>query len=162
MRTSLTTAQAIMRDRLDQKRMAQDADYRNRSLAMRAAEAGGRPPAISQVAAEIMADPSFKGSKMDAMRMASGLINGVDIRTDASNRQKYAEAVAKATNILNIEMQAAKTPEQKAGIQKRMNEVEARLAERYGLAPASSGSGLSAAELSQVQADISKYLNPGK
>jgi len=162
MRTALTTGQAIMRDRLDQKKMAQDADYRNRYLAIQAAQAGGRRPALSEVAAEIMADPSFKGSKMDAMRMASGLINGVDIRTDAANRQKYAEAVAKATNILNIEMQAAKTPEQKAGIQKRMNEVEARLAERYGLAPASGGSGLSPVELSQVQADISKYLNPGK
>ena len=162
MRTSLTTAQAIMRDRLEEKKMRQEADYRNRYLAIQAAQAAGRPPAISQVAAEIMADPSFKGSKMDAMRAASGLINGVDIRTDATNRQKYAEAVAKATGLLNIEMQAAKTPAEKAAVQARMNEVETRLAERYGLAPASGGSGLSPAELSKVQADISKYLNPGK
>jgi hypothetical protein len=163
MRTSLTTAQNIMRDRLEQKKMAQDADYRNRYLAIQAAQAEGKTPALAQIAAEVMADPSFKGTKLDAMRVASGLINGVDIRTDATNRQKYAAAVDKATNLLNIELQAAKTPAEKAAVQARMNEVEARLAERYGLAPASGGrAGLSPAERSQVQSDISKYLNPGK
>lgn len=160
MRTSLTTAQNIMRDRLEEKRLRQQADYQNRMLA---AQASGRTPALAQIAEEVMADPSFKGTKLDAMRVASGLINGVDIRTDAMNRQKYAEAVSKATNLLNIELQAAKTPAEKAAVQARMNEVEARLAERYGLAPASGGrAGLSPAELSQVQSDISKYLNPGK
>lgn len=55
MRTSLTTAQNIMRDRLEQKKMAQDADYRNRYLAIQAAQAEGKTPALAQIAAEVMA-----------------------------------------------------------------------------------------------------------
>ena len=124
MRTSLTTAQNIMRDRLEEKKMRQEADYRNRYLAIQAAQAAGRPPAISQLAAEIMADPKFTGSKMDAMRQASGLINGVDIRTEFNRQKLIADKLEKDTalKVLNLEFGEAKTDADRAKIQAKINQ----------------------------------------
>ena len=161
MRTSLTTAQGIMRDRLEQKKMALEADYRNRMLA---AQAAGRTPALAQIAEEVMADPSFKGTKLDAMRIASGLINGVDIRAEARLLEKANSDIAKAQNVARISRDAAKTPEERAKYQQQMDNIAREIKAQYGLGVSASGggAGLSPAELSQVQSDISKYLNPGK
>ena len=161
MRTALTTAQNIMRDRLEQKKMALDADYRNRMLA---AQAAGRTPALAQIAEEVMADPSFKGTKLDAMRVASGLMNGVDIRAEARLLEKANSDIAKAQNVARISRDAAKTPEERAKYQQQMDNIAREIKAQYGLGGSASGggAGLSPAELSQVQSDISKYLNPGK
>lgn len=166
MRTSLTTAQGIMRDRLEQKKMALEADYRNRMLA---AQASGRTPALAQIAEEVMADPSFKGTKLDAMRIASGLINGVDIRTDFNRQKLLADKIEKDRSLMifDLQLSTAKTDAERAAIQAKINERKATIARDLnlslgGVSPAASGTGLSPAELSQVQSDISKYLNPGK
>ena len=137
MRSSLTAAQSIMRDRLEEKKMRQDAEYRNRALALQGA---GRQPAISQIAEEIMADPTFKGSKMDAMRAASGLINGVDIRTEATERQKLREAIAKdpTIGILSMQKSQAKTPQEVASIQQK---IDSRVREITSIGNAGAGGG---------------------
>jgi hypothetical protein len=169
MRTSLTTAQNIMRDRLEQKKMAQDADYRNRYLAIQAAQAEGKTPALAQIAAEVMADPSFKGTKLDAMRVASGLMNGTEIRTDFNRQKLLADKIEKDRSLMlfDLQLSTAKTDAERAAIQAKINERKATIARDLnlslgGTSPAASGTGLSPAELSQVQSDISKYLNPGK
>jgi tellurite resistance protein len=126
-----------MRDRLEEKKMRQDAEYRNRALALQGA---GRQPAISQIAEEIMADPTFKGSKMDAMRAASGLINGVDIRTEATERQKLREAIAKdpTIGILSMQKSQAKTPQEVASIQQK---IDSRVREITSIGNAGAGGG---------------------
>jgi len=160
MRTSLTTAQAIMRDRLDQKRMAQDADYRNRSLAMRAAEAGAKEPNVYDLARKIMADPKFTGSEREALAEAYAMKTGTAMRAESSARLKYGEAVREIDKRMEVFLAAAKTPAEKAAVQDQIKKAKDSVAQAYGISPGVST--LSPAELSQVQADISKYLNPGK
>jgi hypothetical protein len=160
MRTSLTTAQAIMRDRLDQKRMAQDADYRNRSLAMRAAEVGAREPNVYDLARKIMADPKFTGSEREALAEAYAMKTGTAMRAESSARLKYGEAVREIDKRMEVFLAAAKTPAEKAAVQDQIKKAKDSVAQAYGISPGVST--LSPAELSQVQADISKYLNPGK
>jgi hypothetical protein len=142
MRTSLTTAQAIMRDRLDQKRMAQDADYRNRSLAMRAAEVGAREPNVYDIARTIMADPAFKGSERDALTEAYAIKNGVAMRTEARLLEKANAEIAAAQKLSKIARDAAKTPEERAKYQREMETAEREVRARYGIgAPAGGGGG---------------------
>jgi hypothetical protein len=160
MRTSLTTAQAIMRDRLDQKRMAQDADYRNRSLAMRAAEVGAREPNVYDLARKIMADPKFTGSEREALAEAYAMKTGTAMRAESSARLKYGEAVREIDKRMEVFLAAAKTPAEKAAVQDQIKKAKDSVAQAYGISPGVST--LSPAEISQVQADISKYLNPGK
>jgi hypothetical protein len=160
MRTSLTTAQGIMRDRLDQKRMAQDADYRNRSLAIRAAEAGAREPNVYDLARKIMADPKFTGSEREALAEAYAMKTGTAMRAESSARLKYGEAVREIDKRMEVFLAAAKTPAEKAAVQDQIKKAKDSVAQAYGISPGVST--LSPAEISQVQADISKYLNPGK
>lgn len=142
MRSALTTAQNIMRDRLEEQRLRQQADYNNRSLA---AQAAGRTPAIAQIAAEVMADPNFKGSKIDAMRVASGLINGVDIRTEGRLLEKANAEIADATKIARLQLATAKTPEERAKYQADIDSITGQVYRRYGVsggggaAPAAGG-----------------------
>jgi hypothetical protein len=136
MRTSLTTAQNIMRDRLEERKLAEQADYNRKHLGVMAAQAN-KAPAISQIAEEIMADPTFKGSKMDAMRAASGLINGVDLRNDARLLEKANAEIAAAQKLSKIARDAAKTPQERAKYQQEMDTAEREVRARYGIgAPA--------------------------
>lgn len=130
MRTALTSAQNIMQNRLEQQRQRQQADYQNRSLA---AQLAGKPPALAQIAEEIMADPTFKGSKLDAMRMASGLINGVDIRTDARLLEKARAEIADATKLPRLQMAGAKTPQERAAYQSNIDTITSDIYRQYGI-----------------------------
>lgn len=142
MRSALTTAQNIMQNRLEQQRQRQLADYQNRALA---AQGAGRTPALAQIAEEVMADPTFKGSKLDAMRIASGLINGVDIRTEGRLLEKANTEIADATKIARLQLATAKTPEERAKYQADIDSITGQVYRRYGIgggggsAPAAGG-----------------------
>jgi hypothetical protein len=142
MRTSLTTAQAIMRDRLEQKRMAQDADYRNRSLAMRAAEAGAREPNVYDIARTIMADPAFKGSERDALTEAYAIKNGVAMRTQARLLEKANAEIDEAIKVDVLARNQATNPQDKAKYQANIDRLTREINARYGIgAPAGGGGG---------------------
>jgi hypothetical protein len=128
-RTAMTTARDIAKDRMDQKRLDQLIAYQNRALNIQAAQAANRQPAISQLAEEIMADPSFKGSKMDALNAASGLIGGVGMRTDFNRQKLLADKLEKDTSLklLNLQLNAAKTDADRADIQSKINARKAAI-----------------------------------
>jgi hypothetical protein len=141
MRTSLTTAQNIMRDRLEEKKLAEQADYNRKHLGVMAAQAASRGPTVYDIARTIMADPGFNGSERDALTEAYGIMNGTTARTDARLLEKANAEIAAAQKISKIARDAAKTPEERAKYQREMDTAEREVRARYGIGAPSGGSG---------------------
>jgi hypothetical protein len=133
MRTSLTTAQNIMRDRLEEKRLAEQADYNRKHLAVQAAQVGARGPNVYEIARTIMADPSFKGSERDALTEAYAMMNGTAMRADSAARLKYGEAVKKIDEKMAVFLAGAKTPAEKAAVQDQINKQKESAAQAFGI-----------------------------
>lgn len=137
------SADKIARRRFEQEKLNKEIEYRNRALSVQAA---GRDTALLQIADRIMAQPGYKGSLEDALRVASGVQGGVDIRTDFNRQKLLADKLEKDTSLklLNLELNQAKTEADRAKIQGKIDQRKAAIMQDVnvqtgGAAPAAAG-----------------------
>jgi hypothetical protein len=76
-----------------------------------------------------MAQPGYKGSLEDALRAASGVQGGVDIRTDFNRQKLLSDREDKDTvlKLLNLEYKGAKTDAERAKIQGEIDQRKAAI-----------------------------------
>jgi hypothetical protein len=137
------SADKIARRRFELEKLNKEIEYRNRALSVQAA---GRDTALLQIADRIMAQPGYKGSLEDALRVASGVQGGVDIRTDFNRQKLLADKLEKDTSLklLNLELNQAKTEADRAKIQGKIDQRKAAIMQDVnvqtgGAAPAAAG-----------------------
>ena len=120
------SADKIAQRRFELEKLNKEIEYRNRALSVQAA---GRDTALLQIADRIMAQPGYKGSLEDALRVASGVQGGVDIRTDFNRQKLLADKLEKDTSLklLNLELNQAKTDADRAKIQGKIDQRKAAI-----------------------------------
>jgi hypothetical protein len=134
------SADKIARRRFELEKLNKEIEYRNRALA---SQAERRDPALLQIADRILAQPGYKGSLEDALRVASGAQGGVDIRTDFNRQKLLSDKLEEDTTLklLNFELKGAKTDADRVKIQRDIDLREAAIRRSVNLQTGGGGGG---------------------